>query len=65
MTGFLNLMPREFEVGDVWDEGLEVATIEPLPNYDAYRITFRNGYVEALWPAMAPRRIFRPRRNEP
>lgn len=56
---FLNLFPREFEVGDVWNEGQEVTRIEEIRDLHAYRIEFGNGMVEAEWPAMAPRRIGR------
>jgi hypothetical protein len=59
MSQFLNLMPRELEPGDQWDDGVIVESVEPVESEMQCRIIFTNG-ADIIWPWEAPRRIYRP-----
>lgn len=67
---FLNLMPREMKMGDIWDEGLEIMGMSRNADSLTWRIHFK-GHIEdgvthcliteclQKWPDNAPKRILR------
>lgn len=59
MSRFLNLLPKELEPGDQWDDGQIVESVEPVESEMQCRIIFMDG-TDVVWPWEAPRRIYRP-----
>jgi hypothetical protein len=58
-VSWLNLLPKELEPGDHWDDGQVVDSVEPVESAMNCRIVFTDD-TSIIWPWEAPRRVYRP-----